>query len=95
MMNSPESFGAGSNKFTNQIAKNWNNLEEPQKLFLKKIWNVITYKWQLHILIIFPFLIWWLLDKSVAKVHEFDNSIVSNLNLPEWVVSFIGFGQLS
>ena len=94
-MNTPESLKPKTNQFIGQIIKNWDDLEEPQKLLLKKIWNVITYKWQLQILLNLPFLIWWLLDKSVTEVHEFDNSILSSLNLPDWVINLIGFGQLS
>ena len=94
-MNTPNSLKAKSNNFIDQISKNWENLDEPQKLILKKIWNVITYKWQLQILLNLPFLIWWLLDKSITKVHEFDNAILSYLNLPEWILTFIGFGQSS
>ena len=77
----------------NLIYKNWQNLEEPHKATLKKIWNVITYKWQLQILLNIPFLIWWLLDKSINKVHQFDKTIISYLNLPDWILSFIGFGH--
>jgi len=33
------------------------------------------------------------LDKSFAKVHEFDAIILNYLNLPDWALSFIGFGQ--
>ena len=94
-MNTPESLKPVTNNFINQITKNWKDLEETQKKLLKKIWNVITYKWQLQILLNLPFLVWWLLDKSITKVHEFDKSILSSLNLPDWVINLIGFGQLS
>ena len=40
-----------------------------------------------------PFLLWWALDKSFPKVHEFDATILNYLNIPEWALSFIGFGQ--
>ena len=94
-MNTPESLKPVTNNFINQITKNWKDLDETQKQLLKKIWNVITYKWQLQILLNLPFLVWWLLDKSITKVHEFDNSILSSLNLPDWIINLIGFGQLS
>ena len=38
---------------------------------------------------------WWLMDVSIIKVHEFDLKLLTYLNLPEWVVSLIGFGQSS
>jgi len=45
------------------------------------------------ILVNLPFLLWWTLDKSFPKVHEFDATILNYLNLPAWALSFIGFGQ--
>ncbi len=94
-MNTPESLNNNSKNFLTLIIKNWENLDESQKLALNKIWNVITYKWQLQILFNLPFLIWWLLDISFVKVHEFDLSLLSYLNLPDWALSIIGFGQSS
>ena len=92
-MNKQESFKPTGNFLLNLLVRNWENLEESQKLILKKIWNVITYKWQLQILLNLPFLIWWILDKSISKVHEFDTAILNYLNLPDWALSFMGFGQ--
>jgi hypothetical protein len=34
-----------------------------------------------------------MLDKYFPKVHEFDARIFNYLNLPDWALSFIGFGQ--
>lgn len=90
-MNTPESV---STKNKNIFLQNWENLEESQKNILIKIWKVLTYKWQLQILFNLPFLIWWLLDKNVEKIHQFDLKLISYLNLPDWVLSFVGFGQL-
>jgi len=92
-MNTPESLNTESKNIFNLIAKNWENLDESQKTTLTKIWKVLTYKWQLQILFNLPFLLWWLLDKSIAEVHTFDTKMLSYLNLPDWALSFIGFGQ--
>ena len=92
-MNTPETIKPRTNNFWMLIQSNWENLENSQKLLLQKIWKVITYKWQLQIILNLPFLIWWLLDTSLPNVHEFDKSLISYLNLPEWALSFIGFGQ--
>ena len=92
-MNTPETIKPRINNFWMLIQSNWENLENSQKLLLQKIWKVITYKWQLQIILNLPFLIWWLLDTSLPNVHEFDKSLISYLNLPEWALSFIGFGQ--
>ena len=94
-MNSPESLNTKPKNLLNLITKNWESLEESQKLVLTKIWKVLTYKWQLQILFNLPFLIWWLMDVSIIKVHEFDLKLLSYLNLPDWALSLIGFGQSS
>ena len=92
-MNTPDSIKTNSKNLINFISKNWEELDESLKSKLKKIWSVLTYKWQLQILFNLPFLIWWVLDKSFSKVHEFDATILNYLNLPDWALSFIGFGQ--
>ena len=92
-MNSPESLNNKPQNLLNLISTNWESLDESQKSVLIKIWKVLTYKWQLQILFNLPFFVWWLLDISIIKVHEFDLKILSYLNLPDWVLSLIGFGQ--
>ena len=94
-MNSPESLKIKPKNFINLIISNWEQLDESQKLVLIKIWKVLTYKWQLQILFNLPFLIWWLMDISIIKVHEFDLKLLTYLNLPDWALSLIGFGQSS
>ena len=92
-MNTPEILNSNSKNLLSLISKNWKDLDESQKTILTKIWKILTYKWQLQILLNLPFLVWWGLDQSIAKVHEFDATILNYLNLPEWALSFIGFGQ--
>ena len=87
-MNTPESINQ-----KNILIRNWENLEESQKSIIVKIWKVITYKWQLQILFNLPFLLWWALDASLIQVHEFDIKLISYLNLPQWLVSMMGFSQ--
>ena len=94
-MNSPGTLNNKPKNLLNIITKNWESLDESQKLVLTKIWKVLTYKWQLQILFNLPFLLWWLLDVSIMKVHEFDLKLLSYLNLPDWALSLIGFGQSS
>ena len=94
-MNSPESLNAKSKNLFELITTNWESLDESQKSILTKIWKVLTYKWQLQILFNLPFLIWWLMDVSIIKVHEFDLKLLTYLNLPDWAISLIGFGQSS
>ena len=94
-MNSPESLNNKRKNLLNLITTNWESLDESQKLILTKIWKVLTYKWQLQILFNLPFLIWWLMDVSIIKVHEFDLKLLTYLNLPDWALSLLGFGQSS
>ena len=94
-MNSPESLNTKSKNLFELVATNWESLDESQKSILTKIWKVLTYKWQLQILFNLPFLIWWLMDVSIIKVHEFDLKLLTYLNLPDWALSLIGFGQSS
>ena len=94
-MNSPESLNNNSKNLVNIITTNWESLDQSQKLVLTKVWRVLTYKWQLQILFNLPFLIWWLMDVSIIKVHEFDLKLLTYLNLPDWALSLIGFGQSS
>jgi|TARA_B100001248_G_scaffold143045_1_gene107419 hypothetical protein len=94
-MNSPESLNTKSKNLFELITTNWESLDESQKSILTKIWKVLTYKWQLQILFNLPFLIWWLMDVSIIKVHEFDLKLLTYLNLPDWALSLIGFGQSS
>ena len=92
-MNTPDSIKREPKNLLNIILKNWEELDDSLKTKLMKIWSVLTYKWQLQILFNLPFLLWWALDKYIPKVHEFDATILNYLNLPEWSLSIIGFGQ--
>ena len=94
-MNTPNSINTKTNNFLDLILKNWSNLNASQKTPLIKIWKVLTYKWQLQILFNLPFLIWWLLDRSLTNVHNFDLYLISYLNLPNWIMKLIGFSQSS
>ena len=94
-MKTSESIDKKPTNLLSVIIANWENLDESQKVFLIKIWKVITYKWQLQILFNLPFLIWWVMDTSIKKVHEFDLKLISYLNIPDWALSLIGFGQSS
>ena len=93
-MDTPNSLNSKNSKnLFYQINKNWEELDENQKLILNKIWKVITYKWQLQILFNLPFLIWWGLDITFTQVHQFDLKMINYLNLPSWVLSMMGLGQ--
>ena len=94
-MNITESINNKSKNLLNLIISNWSNLDESQKSTIIKIWKVLTYKWQLQILFNLPFLIWWLLDVSFISIHNFDLKLISYLNLPDWILALIGFGQSS
>ena len=92
-MNTPDSLNTKSKNLFNLVSKNWEVLDDSLKTKLINIWKVLTYKWQLQILFNLPFLLWWVLDKSFSKVNKFDITIFNYLNLPDWALSFVGFGQ--
>ena len=94
-MNTSESINSKPKNFFNLVISNWESLDDSQKSVLIKIWKVLTYKWQLQILFNLPFLVWWLMDISIAQVHEFDIRLISYINLPDWALSLIGLGQSS
>ena len=89
-MNTPNSINTESKNLFNLILKNWESLDDSLKSILTRIWKVLTYKWQLQILMNTPFLIYWLLDKNVDSIHRFNRHILTQLNLPDWLISFIG-----
>ena len=90
-MNTPDSLNPESKNLLNLILKNWKELDDSLKTKLKKIWSILTYKWQLQILFNLPFLIYWILDKKVESIHSFNENLINQLNLPDWIISFIGF----
>ncbi len=90
-MNTPDSLDTESKNLLNLISNNWDELDDSLKSKLTRIWSVLTYKWQLQILFNLPFLIYWILDKNVESIHIFNRSVINQLNLPDWIISFIGF----
>ena len=90
-MNTPDSLDTESKNLLNLISNNWDELDDSLKTKLIKIWSVLTYKWQLQILFNLPFLIYWILDKNVESIHNFNRNVINQLNLPDWIISFIGF----
>ena len=90
-MNTSDSLDTESKNLLNLISNNWDELDDSLKSKLTRIWSVLTYKWQLQILFNLPFLIYWILDKNVESILIFNRSVINQLNLPDWIISFIGF----
>ena len=67
----------------------WSGLSESQQSILKKVLNVLTYKWQWQIALNSPFLVIWILDKNIPSFHQFDMQIIHSLPIPEWAYSFM------
>tara|TARA_B100000700_G_C14926095_1_gene799525 strand:- start:620 stop:901 length:282 start_codon:yes stop_codon:yes gene_type:complete len=70
----------------------WSNLSESQKTILKKIWSILTYKWQWQIILNAPFLVIWILDQTIPAVHSFDMQLISSLPIPIAIKTLFGFG---
>ena len=69
----------------------WSNLSENQKSILKKIWSILTYKWQWQIILNAPFLVIWILDQTIPAVHSFDMQLISSLPIPMTIKTLLGF----
>tara|TARA_Y100001968_G_C19295682_1_gene686510 strand:- start:695 stop:970 length:276 start_codon:yes stop_codon:yes gene_type:complete len=72
------------------IESSWEKLDSNQKKIAKKMWKVISFKWQWQIALNAPFLIIWVLDQTIPAVHKFDMKILASLPLPEWLSVLIG-----
>ena len=79
------------NKVNSNLQDFWSNLSEKQKSILKKIWSILTYKWQWQIILNAPFLVLWILDQTIPAVHSFNMQIISSLPIPMIVKTYLGF----
>ena len=80
-----------TNKVTTNLQAFWSNLSENQQSILKKIWSILTYKWQWQIILNAPFLVIWVLDQTVPAVHSFDMRLISSLPIPMIIKTYLGF----
>ena len=71
----------------------WSNLSDSQQSILKKIWLILTYKWQWQIILNTPFLVIWILDQTIPAVHSFDLQLISSLPIPMAIKTLLGFGS--
>tara|TARA_B100000214_G_C23811178_1_gene555019 strand:+ start:343 stop:624 length:282 start_codon:yes stop_codon:yes gene_type:complete len=78
-------------KVTSYLQNLWSNLSEKQQSILKKIWSILTYKWQWQILLNAPFLVIWALDQTIPAVHSFDIQLISSLPIPMVIKTYLGF----
>ena len=78
-------------KISSNLQEFWSNLSNKQKTVLKKIWSVLTYKWQWQVILNAPFLVIWILDQSIPAVHSFDMQLLSSLPIPISIKELLGF----
>ncbi len=79
------------NKVKTNLQNFWSNLSENQKSIFKKIWAILTYKWQWQIILNSPFLVIWVLDQTIPSVHSFDMQLISSLPIPMIIKTYLGF----
>ncbi len=79
------------NKINTNMEDFWSNLSENQRSILRKIWSILTYKWQWQIVLNAPFLVIWVLDQTIPAVHSFDMKLISSLPLPMIIRAYLGF----
>ena len=86
---------ADKNSIINKVNTNlqvlWSNLSENKKSILKKIWSILTYKWQWQIILNAPFLVIWVLDQTIPAVHSFNTQLISSLPIPMLIKTYLGF----
>ena len=86
---------ADKNGIINRVNRNlqdfWGNLSENKQSILKKIWSILTYKWQWQIILNAPFLVIWVLDQTIPAVHSFDMQLISSLAIPMIIKTYLGF----
>ena len=86
---------ADKNSIINTVNTNlqnlWSNLSENKQSILKKIWSILTYKWQWQIVLNAPFLVIWVLDQTIPAVHSFDMQLISSLPIPMIIKTYLGF----
>ena len=78
-------------KINSNLQDFWSNLSENKRSILKKIWSILTYKWQWQIILNAPFLLIWVLDQTIPAVHSFDMQLISSLPLPMIIKTYLGF----
>ena len=79
------------NRVNTHLQDIWSNLSENQQSILKKIWSILTYKWQWQIVLNAPFLVIWVLDQTIPAVHSFDMQLISLLPIPTIIKTYLGF----
>ena len=79
------------NRVNTNLQDIWSDLSENQKSILKKIWSILTYKWQWQIVLNAPFLVIWVLDQTIPAVHSFDMQLISSLPIPMMIKTYLGF----
>ena len=86
---------ADKNGIINRVNRNlqdfWGNLSENKQSILKKIWSILTYKWQWQIILNARFLVIWVLDQTIPVVHSFDMQLISSLPIPMIIKTYLGF----
>ena len=86
---------ADKNGIINRVNRNlqdfWANLSENQQSILKKIWSILTYKWQWQIILNAPFMVVWVLDQTIPAFHSFDMQLISSLPIPMIIKTYLGF----
>ena len=76
------------------LGERWSELPDRQKVYAKKAWSVLTYKWRWQIAMNIPYLAIFVLDRSIPAVHDFDMNllaaITAKLPIPAFVSAWIG-----
>ena len=74
----------------------WYKFGEKQRKYAKKLWSIISYKWRWQIAMNIPYLMIFILDKTVPQIHEFDMALLATITsrfpIPTFVSAWFGLG---
>ena len=79
-------------KLNSNLQGFWSNLSDNKQSGFKKIWLILTYKWQWQIILNSPFLVIWILDQTIPAVHSFNMQLISSLPIPMAIKTLLGIG---
>ncbi len=81
-------------RIKSSVNESWNKLDEQQKSYAKKAWNIITYKWKWQIAMNIPYLAIFALDRTIPAVHKFNMGVLiyitDKLPIPDFINSWVG-----
>lgn len=61
------------------VKTKWELLPSNQKKIIQKFWSILTFKWRWQLVMNIPYLLIFLLDRTVPSVHQFDINLLASI----------------